>query len=285
MDMHYLSIKDLNAEAIDKIFMMADKLKESSYKPLENKTFVLFFPESSIRTRLSFEKGIKDLGGQCVLFPPATLDKKEALVDVAGYIENWADAIVVRHKDYDRVCELAKGSNIPVINAMTSYNHPCEILSDLYAMSKIREDYRKLNYTFVGGDGNILNSWCIAAEVFDFQLNHVSPEIYKVMENHKNYCFTTDLDSVLGDSDVILTDPLPKELRNETYYAAYQITSDRMKMCKAGAVLNPCPPCSRGEEVSEDVIASEYFVGYGFKKNLIYVQQAIILFCLGLDIK
>ena len=287
--MKFLCIKDLKIEEINKIFSMADLLSNNILNNnndflLKNKTFVLFFPESSIRTRLSFEKGIKELGGDCILFPPSTLDKRELLLDVGEYINNWADGIIVRHSDYGKVVELSKANDIPVINAMTSYNHPCEILSDIYSISKIRKDYMDLVYTFVGGGGNIINSWVAAAKVFGFSLNHVSRDEYRIKEDDNTYKFTSSLESVLSESDVILTDPLPLELRTDEHYNKYQITLEKMKVCKVNAILNPCPPFYRGEEVSADVIESEYFAGYEFKKNLIYVQQAIILYCLGISI-
>lgn len=280
--MDFLRINALKIEEINTIFNMADALRVNSELLLKDKTFVLFFPESSIRTRLSFEKGIKTLGGDCILFSPATLDKREALVDVANYIKNWADGIIVRHSDYDRVCELASGSDVPVINAMTSYNHPCEILSDIYSISRLRADYKNLKYTFVGGDGNIINSWITAAEVLGLELNHICLDEYRIKADTKSYRFSTSLGSVLEESDVVLTDPLPSELKVDEYYDQYQITLERMNRCKLNAILNPCPPFYRGEEISEDVIDSDYFVGYEFKMNLIYVQQAIILYCLGI---
>lgn len=281
--MDFLSINDLNVEGIDRIFSMADTLQLGNKLHLKGKTFVLFFPESSIRTRVSFEKGIKDLGGDCIVFPPSTLDKRELLKDVSNYIKNWADGIVVRHSDYNKVCDLARGSDVPVINAMTAYNHPCEILSDIYSIRKLRNNYLNLNYTFVGGDGNIINSWIMASEVLGLTLNHVCLDGYRIKKDDEKYRFTTTLNGVLEDSDIILTDPLPEELRNDEYYNKYQITLERMQRCKKDAMLNPCPPFYRGEEVNEDVIKSDYFVGYEFKKNLVYVQQAIILYCLGIN--
>lgn len=97
---------------------------------MEGKTIALFFPEGSIRTRVTFEKGVKELGGNTILFPPSALDKKEKLEDVIGYLENWADAVVIRHGDIGVVREVAEHASIPVINAMTSENHPCEILAE-----------------------------------------------------------------------------------------------------------------------------------------------------------
>ncbi len=105
-----------------------------------------------------------------------------------------------------------------------------------------------------------------------------------MQKNDKNYAFFTNLDMVLPESDVVLTDPLPKELRVPEYLNAYQITLDRMMKTRKNALLNPCPPFFRDEEVSADVIESDYFVGHDFKQNLIYVQQAIILYCLGIEL-
>ncbi|MTI71879.1 MAG: ornithine carbamoyltransferase [Firmicutes bacterium] len=283
--MNFISINNLNDESIRKIFGLANSLKKSSQSPLVGMTLVLFFPESSIRTRLTFEKGIQDLGGKCILFPPSTLDKREESIDVIRYIENWADAVIVRHSDFDKISRLAQYSKIPVINAMSSYNHPCEIMSDIYSISKVRPNYRSLSYTFVGENGNISNSWRIAAEVLDLKLNHVCIEGNKIKENDDNYSFSTNLEEILPKSDVVLTDPLSKKLRVDEYIEKYQITLEKMNRCKSKSLLNPCPPFYRGEEVSADVIDSKYFVGYEFKKNLIYVQQAIILYCLGIEIE
>lgn len=135
---HFLHFNDFSKQEMMHIFELADKLKSGSGECdlLKGKTIVLFFPESSIRTRISFEKGIKILGGNTILFPPEALDKKENIRDVIGYLENWADMVIARHKDLSLMEDMAGYSQIPIVNAMTSVNHPCEILADLYALSK-----------------------------------------------------------------------------------------------------------------------------------------------------
>lgn len=110
----------------------------------------MFCPFSSIRTRVTFEKGIYLLGGQSILFPDDTLDKKEDLRDVCGYLDNWADIIIVRHKDAGLAGRLARYSEVPVVNTMTDINHPCEILPNLYALSKTRKDFINDQYLFCG---------------------------------------------------------------------------------------------------------------------------------------
>jgi ornithine carbamoyltransferase len=281
--LNLLSIKDLSECQITEIFSLTEKVKfNGGGNILKGKTFVLFFPESSIRTRITFEKGIKELGGECILFPPESLDQREKLEDVIQYIENWADCIIVRHPNLSKIQELENFSSIPIINAMTSENHPCEIISDLYSTSKKRENYRDLVYTFVGPSSNISRSWLDIAKVMDLNFNHVCTSGYEMCEGNHNYKFYTSLETVLSSSDVILTDSLPKELRTKEYINKYQITLEKMNSAKDNAILNPCPPFFRNEEVREDAISSDYFVGYTFKKDLIYVQQAIILYCLGM---
>lgn len=283
--MNLLNINDLSEFQISEIFDLTDKLKlHENTNILNGKTFILFFPESSIRTRITFEKGIKDLGGDCILFPPETLDKREQLRDVIQYIENWAEAVIVRHSDFSKIQELTMFSSIPIINAMTSENHPCEILSDLYSISKLKKNYRDLVYTFVGESGNISKSWMHVAKVMDLDFNHVCTNDNELCEDNRNYKFHNDLEAILISSDVILTDSISSKLRTNEYINKYQITLERMKLTRKDSLLNPCPPFFRNEEISEDAISSDYFVGYAFKKNLIFVQQAIILYCCGMKI-
>ena len=272
-------IDDFSKEEIYEIFKLADKFADdiSQVKTLEGKTVVLFFPESSIRTRVTFEKGIQELGGRTILFPPEALDKKEKLGDVIGYLENWVDAIVVRHSDIEVVKNMAKHAKIPVINAMTSENHPCEIIADLYALSKLYKDIEKKKFLFVGAKGNIGNTWKVASELMGFKLEQCCPVGYEI-DNIKCY---TNINEAIIEKDIICTDSIPSKAKED--FKEYQITLQHMQKANQGAILNPCPPFFRGEEVSEDVINSDYFVGYEFKKCLINVQQAIL--CYLLDMK
>ena len=149
---HFLHLNDFSKQEIIHIFELADYLKANNeeFDRLKRKTIVLFFPESSIRTRVSFEKGIKMLSGDIILFPPEALDKKEDIKDVIGYLENWADMLIVRHKDLSLIEYMAEHSHIPIINAMTAVNHPCEILTDLYSLSKKYVDYSEKECLFMG---------------------------------------------------------------------------------------------------------------------------------------
>lgn len=288
MTKHLINLTDWTADDLEALFESADRLRSRPKRErlLEGQTFLLFFPESSLRTRLTFERGIRELGGDCVMFPPSTLDKREELLDVAGYAANWADGLIVRHSDEHRLRELAESSPIPVVNAMTSSSHPCEILADLYALKQRRPDYRNLIYVYVGPMSNIGRSWAEAAQVLDMEFRHVCEEGYELEPGEaypndvatlRNYTFYTDIEQALNGSDVILTDSLPDDLRTPDYAGKYQVTAERLRLANPGALLNPCPPFYRGEEVSGDAIESEHFVGYAFKHHLLTVQQAIIL--------
>jgi ornithine carbamoyltransferase len=281
--MNLLNLSDLTENQVMELFYVADQLKKGKYgKVLEGKTFVLFFPESSIRTRITFEKGIRDLGGECILFPPESLKKKEELSDVIEYLNNWVDGVIIRHPSLNKMVNLSKHALIPIINAMSSENHPCEILSDIYSIRAARSNYKDLTYTFVGPAGNIVKSWVEIAKVLKLKLQHVCTAGNRICVDGENYYFSTDLEERLIGSDVVLTDSLPPEYQTDEYIAQYQINLERMRLTNQEAILNPCPPFFRDQEVSEDVINSEYFVGHSFKKNLLYVQQAIIVQCLGL---
>ena len=270
-----LRLTDYCADDIYEIFRLTDEVRGGAYRDfLKGKCVVMFFPNSSIRTRVSFEKGIYLLGGQTILFPTETLDKKEDLRDVCGYLDNWADLVIARHADIKRLEKLTENLKVPVINAMTDSNHPCEMLSDLYALSKRRTDFTKDKFLFCGKRGNIGLAWKEAAEVMGFSLEQCCGEGYEI-EGLPVY---HSIEKAVTGKDIVCTDSLP-----ESALAAFkdcQVTSEMMDRANPGAVLNPCPPFYRGEEVSEDVIDSEYFVGYDFKECLIAVQQAVMIYCL-----
>lgn len=270
-----IRLTDYEKKDIFEIFEIADALKAGEYKDcLKGRTVVMFFPESSIRTRVTFEKGIHMLGGQTILFAPQTLDKKEDIKDVIGYLNNWADAIVVRHSDISLIEKIAKYSSVPVINAMTDVNHPCEMLSDLYSLSKIRSNFLEDKYLFCGRKCNIGLAWKEAATVMELDFTQCCPKGYEMDGVNVN----NDIESAILGKDVVCTDSLPSGILSD--FKDHQVSLKMMNKANKGAVLNPCPPFFRGEEVSADAIDSEYFVGYEFKKNLLEVQQAVLVFCM-----
>lgn len=270
-----IRLTDYTKSDIYNIFSIADEVQKGKYENLlKGRTVVLFFPNSSIRTRVTFEKGIYLLGGQSILFPTETLDKKEDLRDVCGYLNQWSDILIVRHRNIDVLDKMAEYASIPVINAMTDMNHPCEMLSDMYALSKCRKDFAKDKYLFCGQKGNIGLAWKEAADTMGFELSQCCGTGYE-MEGVRVF---HDIEEAIVGKDVVCTDSLSFGVFKN--FTKCQVTRKIMEKANKGAVLNPCPPFYRGEEVSDDVIESEYFVGYEFKKHLLTVQQAVMIYCL-----
>ena len=270
-----IRLTDYSVKDIYEIFCIADEINVGKHsKILKEKSAILFFPNSSIRTRVTFEKGIHLLSGQSILFSTDALDKKEDIKDVCGYLNNWADIVIVRHNNIDVMETIAEYSKVPVINAMTDINHPCEVLSDLYALSKIRNNFLEDKYLFCGKKGNIGLAWKEAADVMGFDLEQCCGKGYEIegIITHDNIA------TAIKGKDIICTDSLPSNIIDD--FKNCQITKSIMDMANEGAILNPCPPFYRGEEVSDDVIQSKYFVGYEFKKCLLNVQQAVMVYCL-----
>lgn len=272
---HLLRLTDLQPDDIYEIFRIADEINAGKHRDmLRGKSVVLFFPNTSIRTRVTFEKGIFLQGGQSILFPSEALDKKEEIRDVCGYLNNWADMLILRHRDMGLLEKVAEYSAVPVINAMADVSHPCEILSDLYALSRIREDFTADKYLFCGKAGNIGLTWREAARVLGLELSQCCAGGYEMEDVPVYYNI---MEAVKG-KDIICTDSLPAGAVRD--FRECQVTKEAMEMANDGAVLNPCPPFYRGEEVSGEVMESPCFVGYGFKKHLLTVQQAVMLYCL-----
>lgn len=271
----FIRLKDYESKDIYNFFKLVDEVKNGKYQNILNgKSVILFFPESGIRTRVTFEKGIYLLGGQSILFPSEALDKKEDIRDVCGYLNNWADLVIVRHRDIRLLEKMSVCLKVPIINAMTDDNHPCEVLSDMYALSKIRGDFAKDQFLFVGKKGNIGLAWKEASEVMGFVLKQCCGKGYE-MDGLVTY---NNIYNAVEGIDIVCTDSLPANILDD--FKACQVTIAALEKANQGACLNPCLPFYRGQEVSEDVIESKYFVGYEFKKHLLEVQQAIMIYCL-----
>jgi len=274
---HLIRLTDWTRDDIRAVYELAAAY-ETGHGPRTDGVAVLFFPDSSLRTRVTFERGAALLGLQPMLFPPETLDKPEDPRDVVGYLANWADLLVVRHPDIT-VLEGLCTDHLPVINAMSSVNHPCEVLSDVYALSRPTSgetvDPRSLRLLFVGADGNIARAWAEIAVVLDLDLVQCCPADLAV----PGLRTTDDLTTAIRTADVVLTDgPGP----HAAALAPYRITEELLALAPPGVRLAPCPPFQRDREVSAGAIASPIFVGYAFKRALLPVQQGVMAYCCGL---
>lgn len=264
---HLLSLRDWDTEELKDFFALTDRYVAGS-GPRFDAAAAVFFPPSSLRTRVSFERGANLMGIQPIAFPPESLDKAEDLTDVAGYLAQWVDLVVVRHPDIGVLEGLASGDALPVINAMTNVNHPCEVVSDLYALSR-DADIGQLRYLFVGADGNIARAWWEAAQAFGLDIRQSCPPDLRV----PGMLWEESLRSAILTADVVITDgPGP----HAGALVPYRVTAELLDTAPRGVRLVPCPPFIRGREVSRDALVHSAFVGYEFKRFLLPVEQAVM---------
>lgn len=268
-----IRLDDWTAGDVEQVFALAAAYGEG-VGPRTSGCAVMFFPPSSLRTRVTFERGAALMGLQPVVLPSTTLDKPEALADVAGYLDAWADIVVARHHDIDVIDGLRSVESLPVVNAMSGVNHPCEVLSDLAVLRSTGplEDRR---FLFVGADGNISRAWQEAARVLDLDLVQCCPSGLQ----SPGARWSDDLTAAIRSADVVLTDGPGT---HEELLAPYRVTAELLDLAPAGVRLAPCPPFVRGREVSADALEHPAFVGHAFKAALLPVQQAVMAFCLGL---
>lgn len=284
-----VSIRDLNKEYIYYLFDQSDMmktryLKGEIYKPLEGKTIITSFPPTSIRTRVTFETGIYQLGGQPINLY-MKFDDAELIEDKIGHLNCWMDGLVMRHSSQELVQRIADLAEFPVINGMTKESHPCEILSDLHAIREIRPDLKSLKFVFVGEGANISNTWFEIAAKLDLNITQVCPRGYEINQELYGYAksnskgmvqITHDLEEGLMQADIVLTDGWPPELDELKKFKPYQLTIEKLKKTNKGCLVNPCPPINRAHAVTDEVMNSEHFIGYEMKASLLHMQKTIL---------
>ncbi|MDM7890425.1 ornithine carbamoyltransferase [Curtobacterium caseinilyticum] len=269
---HLLRLDDWTTDDTDAVFGLAREYEQGT-GPVLDGAAAMFFPAASLRTRASFERGAALAGLQPIVFPPESLDKDEAHEDVARYLAEFVDVLVVRHPELSVLEALAAVDAAPVVNAMTSENHPCEVLADVWALTR-GHDVGSLRVRFVGADGNIARAWAEASRLFGFDLLQCCPEGLAA----PGVRWRDDLAGAVADADVVVTDGPG---RHAAALEPYRVTVDVLALAPAGVRFAPCPPFVRGREVTADALASSAFVGHGAKRALLPVQQAVLAHCLA----
>ncbi|MFO7815797.1 MAG: hypothetical protein R6V14_08770 [Halanaerobiales bacterium] len=285
-----ITIKGLDKNDIYEIFADAKRIKIKNHNgndlaPLLNKTVVTSFPPTSLRTRISFESGLRQLGAH-TLNISINLDDKELLEDKVRYLNNWIDYLIIRASSHKRIEKTAEVANFSVVNAMSGKYHPCEVLSDLFTFYETRGNLNHWKFVFVGEGANISNSWFNAAAVLDLNLTQICPAGYEVDQKIYNYAkehsegeinIVNDMEKGMKGANIILTDGWPPGDDINEKFIDYQINMDSIKYAKENCIVNPCPPFIRGHEISTEILNSDYFIGYEAKKDLLHVQKAIIM--------
>jgi ornithine carbamoyltransferase len=257
---------------------------------LKGKSIALIWDAEGFRNRVSFELGITAMGGNAIQFPGA-LDVRESIEDVVAYLDNWFVGIVARTQTHNHMLRLAKASHFPVVNARTDFSHPCEILGDLAYVRAKRGSLDGLKVAFVGEATNLCHPWFEAAARLPIQVVQICPEGYSVspqfLSRVKQQAVGSmevigDLDEGLHNADVVYTDCWPGRSSPEEHeciaqhFLPYQITAEKLKKAAPGVLFLPCPPVTRGEEVSEDAMAYLGHQVYEAKEYLLHAQNALL---------
>lgn len=263
-----LSIKDLSREDVEQVFELARELKLGYQPKIRGTTCAFSFEGNSVRTRVTFLRSIADLKLTAIELPNL-LKTREEKVHLAGYLDQWVDMYVIRESDHAILERFAHASQRPVINAMSSLGHPCEILSDALFLKEHFGNLEQLKVCIVGPLTNVLRSWREFCELFGMDYVQVMPKIV-VSQDEK---VTRSLTEGIRHANIILTDTWPEG----NFDLAYQVTMSELELAAGDALVIPCPPFDTTREVHPDVIASSHFAGYGQKRDLYYVHKAIMV--------
>ena len=296
----FLAVSDLNGEEIRSILKRADELRilwrdNRMPKTLSGKRIALWFYGQGFRNRVAFEIGARALGAD-VTFIPGELGIHEPIEDIARYLDNWFSMLVIRCQRHEDLLRVARDATVPVINARTSYNHPCEILGDLQYIRSRRGNLDGLTVAFVGEVTNLCMGWFEAARVLQIRVMQVGPREFladDALVNRLNDGATgkietsTDLsNAVTKDVDVLYTDCWPRagdKINTRELFLPFQVTKSIVGKMNPGGFFMPCPPITRGEEISEDSLTTDQYCDYEAKEFLLHAQNAIMEFCLAGD--
>jgi ornithine carbamoyltransferase len=301
-----LSIADLSTNEIDVILMLAEKLKHEQKRGksrpfLQGKTLGMIFQKPSTRTRVSFEVGMYQLGGDAVYLGAndIQLSRGETIEDTAKTLSLYLDCIMARVYSHKDIQTLARYASVPVINGLSDSFHPCQILADLMTIKEHKKKLRGLQLAWLGDGDNVCNDLMLGCAKTGISMTAACPKGYEPLEEivqlakaegkktGVDIAITNDSISAVRDADIIATDTfisIGKEGERTTREAAflpnYQVNKDIMKLAKGDAIFMHCLPAKRGMEVTADVIDGKWSVVWQEAENRLHTQKALLCFLL-----
>lgn len=298
---HLLKLQDLSKEEICSILNMADQLKYEKkhgieHKRLAGKSLGMIFQKSSTRTRVSFEVGMYDLGGQALFLSSNDLQigRGEPVEDTARVLSRYLDGIMIRTYKQEEVEKLAEYGSIPIINGLTDYCHPCQVLADLMTIREYKGAIQGNKLTYIGDGNNMANSLIVGGIKMGMKVSVACPkgyepdsEIMKWAAQNGEFQCTEDILDAAKDADVLYTDVWAsmgqeaEAAERKKIFVNYQINDKVMAVAKKDAMVQHCLPAHRGEEITAEVFEAHADEIFDEAENRLHVQKAVLVKCLG----
>lgn len=299
---HLLKLLDLSKEEIIGILNLADQLKYENkngieHKLLKGKTLGMIFQKSSTRTRVSFETGMYQLGGQALFLSNRDLQigRGEPVQDTARVLSRYIDGIMIRTFEQKEVEDLAQYGSIPIINGLTDFCHPCQVLADLMTIREHKGRLEGLKLTYIGDGNNMANSLIVGGLKVGMTVAIACPDDYRpdpsVLEFAKEYgdkfIMTSDIQAAAKDADVLYTDvwtSMGEEAESEKRkkaFAGYQINDAVMAVAKSDAMVQHCLPAHREEEITAKVFEAHADEIFDEAENRLHAQKAVMVKVMG----
>jgi len=295
MPRHFLSLNDLARDELEALIQRAIELKsmlkrDEIYQPFKNKTLGMIFNKSSTRTRVSFEVGMSHFGGSSIFLSPrdTQLGRGEPIEDTARVLSSMVDLIMIRTYSQQDLVTFAKYSKVPVINALTDFNHPCQLLADIQTFFEHKGDITGKTVAWIGDGNNMCHSWMNASRLLGFALNVAVPAGYEPDSslNHPNVHFFKTPQDAATNAELVVTDvwaSMGQERESkdrEQAFAGFQVDSALLQYAAKDAIFMHCLPAHRGEEVSAEVIDGSQSVVWDEAENRLHAQKALMEFLL-----
>lgn len=298
---HLLKLADLTAEEITEILNLADQLKFERKNGIEHhllkgKTLGMIFQKSSTRTRVSFETGMYQLGGQALFLSPRDLQigRGEPIEDTARVLSRYLDGLMVRTFGQKEVDDLAEYGSIPVINGLTDYSHPCQVLADLMTIREAKHSLKGLKLCFIGDGNNMANSLIVGGIKMGMEVAIGCPETYKpddklmkwAAENGKFTC-TPDIYKAAENADVLYTDVWASMGQEDEFddrcsvFKGFQINDKLISVAKPDVMVLHCLPAHRGEEITAEVFEAHAEEIFEEAENRLHAQKAVMVMLMG----
>ena len=294
---HFIDINSFKKKEIDEIISLAKKIKKNPKKyssSCKDKTLGLIFEKQSLRTRLSFNVGMQKLGGSVLELQSKDIgfdNKREKAEDVLNVLSQYIDCLMIRNNNHKQIVNLSKENILPIINGLTEYSHPCQILGDFLTLQEYLKSIKNANIAWIGDYNNVLRSLIHLQNIYNFKLNLIIPkEIFKnykkEFQQYKNKNLNHFFDPILGtkNSNCIMTDVWvsmgEKNKNKKKYFKNYTVNKKIISNAKNNVIFMHCLPAKRGQEVTSEVLDGKNSVVLMQAKNRMYVQQAILIYVL-----